>query len=107
MNPLREKIVEAVIDLMHVNHMTEDMPYNFEKQLTDAIDKAIGEQGKQDNWISVGKEQPTKYGKYLCYTKNEQRTIEVWNGTGWAYHHEIITHWQPLPNPPKTEADGK
>jgi hypothetical protein len=52
-------------------------------------------------WISVKDRVPTKYGRYLVYeAKSEKIYFRKWNGSGWAYGHNVITHWMKV-NPPK------
>lgn len=56
-----------------------------------------------DGWISVKIYKPTEYGKYLIHRAGCKKThFETWNGTGWAYNHNDITHWQPIPKDPKS-----
>lgn len=82
-----------------------------------------------DNWISVKDRLPEKDGEYLCFVKYKfgsyidlfyfSRNLEEvddfrFNGKrrcGWYYEDndlgpiekQNITHWQPLPQPPKGE----
>lgn len=37
--------------------------------------------------------QKLPYGKYLVVRKNGEIHFEVYNGTGWAYHENSITHF--------------
>lgn len=37
--------------------------------------------------------QPKKYGKYIVVRKDGKIHFEVWNGTGWAYNNNSITHF--------------
>ncbi len=69
----------------------------------DGINKAINliEQ-HGGGWISVDDETPTEYGKYWVYNASSDKCYKcVWNNTSWAYQGKQITHWQPLPEPPK------
>ncbi len=78
-----------------------------------------------NNWISVEDELPSKSGEYLVYTKerpsflsycgigvvnyNDPSDSSLRNATrGWVYYgmqvnpiDRAVTHWQPLPAPPK------
>lgn len=55
-------------------------------------------------WISVKDRLPESYGKYWVFRGGKCHT-EVWNNTGWAYNNTSVTHWMPLPEPPKTEKE--
>ena len=53
-------------------------------------------------WISVKDRLPTEYGDYWVYrAKCNKMHKRVWNGSWWAYDGNSITHWMPLPDPPK------
>ena len=60
-------------------------------------------------WISVEKRLPDKRGKYLVYGHLPVSRLNVFeialyenDGKWWtAARTEIITHWMPLPEPPK------
>ena len=79
---------------------------------------------KDDGWISVKERLPDKEEKYhLCYAKGGYHCICLWTNDifglrsvyinhykpgskwGWSMHtkpkYDEITHWMPLPEPPK------
>ncbi|EMS1124405.1 DUF551 domain-containing protein [Klebsiella aerogenes] len=63
-----------------------------------------------DTWIPVSERLPEEGGRYWCYVE-EQNSLGKshyqwncsWNGEIWggAMMHGRVTHWMPLPNPPK------
>lgn len=59
---------------------------------------------KENRWISVKERLPEEEGEYLVfykYKENEDRVdIALFSRFGWHKAYEI-THWQPLPEPPK------
>lgn len=74
-----------------------------------------------NDWISVKNKLPEKEQKVLFYVKErdeifagcfslrfENNQFEfVENLDGWNFFEETITHWMPLPEPPKEEVwDG-
>jgi hypothetical protein len=59
------------------------------------------------DWISVKRDYPREFGYYLVFIPDEYG-VDIayyesrdWKGVGWG--ESGITHWMPLPNPPKTE----
>lgn len=75
---------------------------------TDAYDTAIAalREQEQSKWISVKERLPEESGPVLAY--------ETSLGVIAAYYHadmissawQSITHWMPLPEPPKEGAEG-
>lgn len=61
-----------------------------------------------DNWIefdaSKPETRPTKYGKYFVHRKDGKVHWETWNGSGWAYNGNVITHYQKINPPVKSES---
>ena len=58
------------------------------------------EESKSSDWKSVKEELPNEYGRYETYRKvANKQTYEDWNGTGWAYNHNEITHWRKVKPP--------
>jgi len=39
---------------------------------------------------------PPKYGKYFVHRKDGKVHWETWNGSGWAYNHNVITFWMEV-----------
>ena len=62
---------------------------------------------ENNNWISVKDKLPKTYTEVLAWVNNkEYPIIATWDGTNWSdnivdYTNWDITHWQPLPEPPK------
>ena len=58
---------------------------------------------KLDNWISVEDELPKSTVDVLIVNADNKVDVGFYNGC-WEvtiYTNDIVTHWQPLPNPPK------
>lgn len=96
-----------------------------EQELRKAI-KEIEEKQAVTGWISVKDRLPDKPGPYIVNYKRagqpehdmdwkyrvniieySEYWTEVcqrwWNGHHWAGYGEIVTHWMPLPEPPKED----
>ena len=60
-------------------------------------------------WIPVSERLPEKEGTYLTYTDKEQIHLDCFciypnHGTKfWVGGNGTVTHWMPLPEPPKGE----
>ena len=79
------------------------------KDLQRAYDDGY-EQGKQDavKWIPVTERLPEQNGKYLAFALEEENTMDFYYGH-WMLHgtdyRRYVTHWMPLPEPPKEDED--
>lgn len=66
---------------------------------------------KENRWISVKDHLPEEEGKYLiCCSDGYRTTAEYENKTWLVYtgrYEEVedVTHWMPLPEPPKGDDD--
>lgn len=94
---VREKLVELL------NH-------EFGKKVSEiTADWLIAHGGTVQEWISVKDRLPEKRGEYLCYYKFEPDSPDVicentYQGSGlWLSEMDKVTHWMPLPQPPKGE----
>ena len=77
----------------------------YEKGYKDATDNNVG-----SKWISVGERLPERNTEVLvCDTKEDYVSVWEYIGDGLWLGNEIIwatediTHWMPLPEPPKEE----
>lgn len=63
-------------------------------------------------WISVDERLPEDDGHYLCYTTDGYYNFCVYYGDGeWMILDQEdlaqnVTHWMPLPEPPKMDGDS-
>lgn len=53
-----------------------------------------------NGWVPVVRMLPKEYDKYFVCRKDGKVHWETWNGSGWAYNHESITHWMVIAPPP-------
>ena len=73
------------------------------------VDRLIAHGVTVQEWISVKDRLPDKRGEYLCYYKFEPDSPDVicentYQGNGlWLSEMDKVTHWQPMPQPPKGE----
>lgn len=55
-------------------------------------------------WINVDERLPKPYERVLTYRKGYAIDAETYKGITWSWDAEAITpvtHWMPLPEPPK------
>lgn len=71
------------------------------------------ERSENDGWISVEERLPEKNAFVLCFCRNSiydvfrfDYTDRSWisKGRDERYFESFVTHWQPLPLPPKEES---
>lgn len=58
-----------------------------------------------EKWIPVTEHCPEKSGDYLVFDDCRNLYVNEWHCLlkKWQYDDSRITHWQPLPQPPKEE----
>ncbi len=68
-------------------------------------DKILIDLYQAGNWIAYDwnkpETRPKKYDKYFVHRKDGKIHWETWNGSGWAYNGNVITHYQEI-KPPST-----
>ena len=80
--------------------------YNkLKRNAADAIEEL-----QKPKWISVTERLPEEKENVLCRCWENRVRILYFNGEVWvvvgAYIKSFVTHWMPLPEPPKEETDG-
>ncbi len=88
---MEDKIFDIVTDLLR-----DDI------SKTEAIDKLLV-LSNVSYWVAFDRDKPetrhTKYGKYFVHRKDGKVHWETWNGSGWAYNGNVITHWMEVKPP--------
>ena len=110
MMDVREKLVELIIDAKRTDPETG----SFTEYLADHL---ISNGVTVQEWISVDDRLPQENGRYLTANKRWDDKINVFDlwfdGGFWYVDGEDdvfdfeVTHWMPMPNPPKGECNGK
>lgn len=108
---VREKLVELIDDFVYNVDLNYWYPEEQDEKLADDL---IAHGVTVQEWSSVS-EPPEENGYYLCYVltsavggkvKYEQMPL-YWEDDIWLYRHNSyrmcrnVTHWMPLPQPPK------
>lgn len=103
----KEQIEEMTKDVC--GHCRSKCSYTyFECEM--AIEAAYTAGYRNQEWISVDERLPEENGYYLVYTKYgyiEVERYKTWDdddldGGYWWEFEGLVTHWMPLPEPPKT-----
>lgn len=60
-------------------------------------------------WISVKDRLPEQYKEVLVYTEKYGTQVDWIADTPYYWHNygELVTHWQPKPEPPKGRKENK
>ena len=94
-----------------------EVEWEYPIDIAAALDMAIAAL-EQDRWISVEERLPNKYEEVLICTDEYGKslmgfaTTAIWEGNiwleAWTKKETIwaVTHWRPLPEPPKEENNG-
>ena len=75
------------------------------------IHEKVTAEEAEPKWISVEERLPEKEGRYLCVVrigKSGAVYVRVMNGDSYGFsldhiYDDDVTHWMPLPEPPKGE----
>jgi hypothetical protein len=93
------KIKKEIERLRHNNDITEYAQFSLMAEV-----KILENQSLQ-TWIKYNQENPIShppnYGKYFVQRKDGKIHWETWNGAGWAYNENVITHWAIIKLPKK------
>ena len=95
---MREKLIELLSQVQYLGGLEERL-----------ADHLIANGVTVQEWISVNdQEEPTENGTYLCHgywfgSRRKQTETADFCGEWNIANNFILTHWMPLPEPPKGE----
>ena len=102
---VREKLVEQAISHFWygVSHDIFSEPVTTYAKL--AIEALKKENGVTVQWISVNDRLPEQGEEAICIAADGDMMIGKYTEWGWMFpcYFEDLTHWMPLPQPPKGE----
>ena len=103
---MREKLIDLLMDLPITRLTYEEM----EKYSGDVADYLIANGVTIQKWIPVSERLPEHGQIVLCYLRFDDMRILQWDnqfywwlgyGKGDDWQKADVTHWMPLPEPPK------
>ena len=109
---VREKLVELLhkgVRCPGVIDNCNDCPYySFEKACDEfgaTVDLLIANGVTVQEWISVKDRLPEQGEEAICIAADGDMMIGKYTEWGWMFpcYFEDLTHWMPLPQPPKGE----
>lgn len=105
----RNKIFEKVTELYR--YSKGDMHIAYRELLDYILDMPTADVQPVDRWVSVDEALPNSGETVLIYYNNQFYTAKYngdfadtmpWSGSGHWWGKELISFWQPLPEPPNT-----
>ena len=78
------------------------MTDGFNRLAKDAAEMLVEDINVPGKWISVKDRLPEKHGHYLVVRDNGYMSVDMYSRSShWGKDVCKITHWMPLPEPPK------
>lgn len=109
----REKLIELLSQVQDygTKHTNEQWSVTIETKCNETIaDHLIANGVTVQKWIPVSERYPNHGDVVLIYTKGKDIQVFQWDNEydGWVgdrynYSTKYVTHWMPLPEPPKGE----
>jgi hypothetical protein len=104
----KEKQIEEMAQAMCGNGTSrgecvmDDEPCSLECVYGSCAERLYGKGYRKQEWISVNDRLPDSDGKYLVYTGHDLiHTMYYYATNAFGFEHWDVTHWMPLPEPPK------
>lgn len=102
----RDKLIELLKKADDI--ASKKLIMDYDDAIADNADYLIANGVTVQEWISVKDRLPEHEVDVLCYTIYQEieilqfdESVKWWTGSEYDYEKEQVTHWMPLPQPPK------
>ncbi len=112
----REKLIELLGEDTCHRDGCYDCDYDGDRNAcieylkTSMADHLIANGATFQKWIPVSERLPENGDVVICFIKNGEQDMlqwdtfeNTWVGKQWTYKRHAVTHWMPLPEPPKED----
>ena len=102
---VRKKLVDIVCDPAQINGCIHRCNHPPCAMVGDIVDALIENGVTVQEWISVNDKMPEQGEEAICIAADGDMMIGKYTEWGWMFpcYFEDLTHWMPLPEPPKGE----
>ena len=95
---------EQIIGILLPDNQEDDYELTWVRcENVELKDNVVLRQPDVSGWVAYDwndiDSRPKIYGKYFVHRKDGKVHWETWNGSGWAYNENVITHWQEVKTP--------
>lgn len=103
---LQQEAADAIEDLQLYVDLYKDLTAIGEKIAREVI-------GKYPKWVPVTERLPENGAEVLAWSESGFSYVDWWIDGKWKVNglvdgkYEHVTHWMPLPEPPKEDPDGQ
>lgn len=99
-----KKLIGDIDDLL-IAHPSENVSKMYLRKASDAIKQLIANGVTVQEWISVDDMLLEQGEKAICIDADGDMMIGKYTEWGWMFpcYFEELTHWMPIPEPPKGE----
>ena len=94
-----EKAADAIEELQQIAGHYEESAHDYFKDVCYYLER-------MPKWIPVSERLPKKFELVLVYPKVVTMRTDFIKDNGKWFNSPCVTHWMPLPEPPKEETDG-
>ena len=99
-----QQAIEEAKKLLSECEWWDDEQSFIESKILNQLIERLEKLPQEDGWIPVNERLPEEEGIYLIFWTVywvDWMMFKDWRFCDWQFHAKRVTHWQPLPLPPK------